>query len=81
MNMPKRPDEVALWDAFGKNGEPYEHVIDATHALGIPEARAYYLCCKWANKGLYEWGSFWWLGWKLTEEDQAVMKRLRETKS
>jgi hypothetical protein len=61
--MPKRPDEVALWNAFGTGAE-HETVRAAAAALDIPAGRVYYLCCKWAEKGIYEWGSFADLGWK-----------------
>lgn len=65
--MPKRPDEVALWEAFGPEGSGAEFrwVRDAMEALGIDPKRAYYLCCKWADKGLYEWGTWWYMGWKV----------------
>lgn len=59
MNMPKRDDEVQLWAAV----EAGETVREARVRLGIPSGRAYYLCCKWARKGIYEWGTVHDLGW------------------
>lgn len=65
MSMPKRDDEVALWAAFGTNGEPYRWPRDAAVALGIPYGRAEYLCNKWSRQGRYEYGVAAQLGWKV----------------
>lgn len=68
--MPKRPDEIALWNSFGQGAEPinglyYHWVRDAAQALGIPHKRAEYLCIKWAEQGIYEYGVSAQLGWKV----------------
>lgn len=61
--MPKRPDEVALWAAFG-DGAEHRWPRDAAAALGIPAGRLEYLCNKWADQGIYEYGTSADLGWK-----------------
>lgn len=71
MNMPKRDDEIALWNAFG-DGKEFERVRDAGIALGIPPRRVYYLCCKWAEKGLYDWGTWHDLGWKWEDKGRGL---------
>lgn len=62
--MPKRPDEIALWDAFGP-GAPYRRPRDANAELQIPWRRVEYLCNKWADQGVYDYGVAADLGWKL----------------
>lgn len=72
MSVPVRADEVALWAAFGTDGEPHRWPRDAAAALGIPYGRAEYLCEKWARKGIYEYGVAAQLGWKLDAEAQRL---------
>lgn len=67
MSTPKRPDEIALWRAFGDNGEPHRTPRDAATALGIPAGRAAHLCEKWVDKGVYDYGVNVLLGWKVNE--------------
>lgn len=65
MSVPRRADEVALWAAFGTEGEPHRWPRDAGAALGIPAGRVEYLCEKWTDRGVYEYGTAASLGWKL----------------
>jgi hypothetical protein len=59
----KKPDEIALWDAFG-DGAPHQWPRDAGIALGIPSGRVEYLCEKWSRQGVYDYGVAASLGWK-----------------
>ena len=63
MNSPlgagAKPDEVALWDALIAGEWPR----DAGRRLGIPEGRVRYLCHKWGDRGIYDWGTTYDLGW------------------
>lgn len=72
MSMPKRQDETDLWAAFGTNGEPHRWPRDAAVALEIPYGRAEYLCVKWSDKGIYDYGTAAQLGWKLDEEQLRI---------
>lgn len=63
MSMPKRPDEVALWNAFGPGAE-YNSPRVAGWALDIPARRVAYLCKKWARQGVYDYGIACDIGWK-----------------
>lgn len=63
MNMPKRPDEIALWNAFGP-GTAHEWPRHAGRALGIPPRRVEYLCEKWSRQRVYDYGTCCDLGWK-----------------
>lgn len=56
---PQREDEKALWAALLAGEKPR----DAGVRLGIHTRRVEYLCNKWADKGLYEWGVVHDLGW------------------
>ena len=58
----KRPDEIALWDSFPV---PFEFPRDAAAALGMPPRRLYYLCVKWSNQGIYDYGVSADMGWKV----------------
>lgn len=59
MTTPKRPDELALWRAV-KAGE---YPRKAAERLGIPEKRAAFLCQKWTDRGVYEYGVNVLAGW------------------
>lgn len=63
MNMPKRADEVELWNSFGC-GTPHEWPRDAAAAMGMPWRRLQYLCEKWASQGVYDYGTSCDMGWK-----------------
>lgn len=63
MSMPKRPDEIALWAAFGPDAE-HRTPREAGRALGIPFGRVEYLCEKWSRQGVYDYGVCVDLGWK-----------------
>jgi hypothetical protein len=57
--MPKREDEQALWAALMTGEQPRY----AGRRLGMPPRRVEYLCNKWADKGVYEYGVVYDLGW------------------
>lgn len=54
-----KPDEVALWAALEQGEWPRY----AGQRLGIPRKRVDYLCEKWADKGIYDYGVTCDLGW------------------
>lgn len=66
--MPTRPDEEALWAAFGATAE-HRTPREAGQALGIPTKRVAYLCEKWAQQGRYDYGVIVDLGWKTADLD------------
>lgn len=63
--MDKREDEKTLWAAV-LNGE---YPRDAGLRLEIPANRLRYLCYKWADKGIYQWGVTYDLGWPFVDHD------------
>ena len=58
-----KPDEKLLWDSFGE-GTPYRTPREAAKAIGMAEKRCDYLCEKWSDKGIYDYGVCADLGWK-----------------
>jgi hypothetical protein len=56
---PAKPDEAALWAALLAGEWPR----DAGARLGIPPKRVLYLCHKWADKNVYDYGVSADLGW------------------
>ena len=61
MSIAKWPDEIALWESFGENGVTPR---DAGDALNMHPKRINYLCEKWSNLGIYDYGVSADLGWK-----------------
>jgi hypothetical protein len=61
--MPVRQDEIDLWNSFGP-GTKYLYPREAVDAMGMNHNRAYYLFCKWADQGRFEWGVSPFVGWK-----------------
>lgn len=59
MTTPKRADELALWRAV-KAGE---YPRKAAERLGINANRAAYLCQKWTDVGIYDYGVNVLAGW------------------
>lgn len=77
MNMPRRQDEIELWNAFGP-GAPYGTVRDAHVALGMDTNRALYLVRKWESQRIYDVGTSELHGWKTDayiDEPRAVAAR------
>jgi hypothetical protein len=58
-----KPDEKTLWDSFG-DGTSYRTPREAAIALGMNHKRWLYLCEKWSDKGIYDYGVSADLGWK-----------------
>lgn len=50
--MNRRPDEIALWHAVCDGETPRV----AGHRLGMNHKRVWYLCEKWARRGIYDYG-------------------------
>ena len=70
--MTMKDDEIELFNRIKKFGigtsqSNYKSVKEIAEDMGMNLKRASYLCEKWANKGLYEWGINILQGW-LTEE-------------
>ena len=70
-----KPDEKALLKAFSNSKDDYPRIRDIAIELGMPEKRLYYIVCKWADKGFYDWGTWSDLGW-LTEEGKLWAQQL-----
>jgi len=65
-----KDDEKALLKAFSNSNDEYPRIRDIAAHLGMPQKRLYYIVCKWADKGFYDWGTWSDLGW-LTDEGKA----------
>jgi hypothetical protein len=74
--MPKRDDEVQLWESFGK-GTPHRTPREANRELGIPWRRVEYLCEKWCDKGVYDYGVAADLGWKWEDHGLGLFGGVR----
>lgn len=62
-NKTIKADEKLLWESFGE-GTLYRTPREAGQALGMAEKRWIYLCYKWDEAGLYDYGVSVDLGWK-----------------
>ena len=65
MNVPRRPDEVALWAEVAAGRRPRAAGLQ----LGIPHGRVLYLCEKWGRLGIFTWGVTADLGWATDRVD------------
>lgn len=74
MVTPKRPDELALWRAIKSGERPRA----AAARLGINVNRAAYLCQKWTDRGVYEYGVNVLAGWvdDYSAKDARAMREL-----
>ena len=66
-----KEDEHLLLKALQKRGLSQkkfmeESTLKISERLNIPYKRARYICFKWTNKGIYNYGVSWRVGW-LTE--------------
>lgn len=66
--MTRKPDELALWNAFGEDPEQHVWPRYAGIALNMPPRRVQYLCEKWARQGIYDYGVACDLGWKVATQ-------------
>ena len=58
-----KADELALWEALLAGEKPRY----AAQRLGIHHRRVWWLCRKWSERGMYDWGVVHDLGWVETK--------------
>lgn len=59
-----KPDEKMFLEEIKKRKNMKdESVISISERLNIPYNRARYICFKWTDKGLYNYGIGWEYGW------------------
>jgi len=75
MGQRLKDDEKALLATFSKAHEQGVMMRQLGQAIGMPEKRMQFICYKWGDKDIYDWGVCWDLGW-LTPKGKAMADQI-----
>ena len=77
MTQPKRPDEIAFYQALRdrtRSGQSHTRtsMVKIYTELGMPEKRAFYLLMKWTGNNWWDYGMWAWGGWFTDQAPEAL---------